>query len=230
MPSSGPGNSARRGIAHQATEPVPVDQHLFTLFLITTLVAMISPGPDMLFILGCGMRGGARAGLLATAGVATSEVVHITLAAAGLSAFFAAAPAAFTALRIAGAAYLTYLGVQAIRHRGEERLEAARQDGISGRRAYLRGLLTNLVNPKMVTFTIAFLPQFVDPQLGRVWLQFAVLGAVFITLEFLVDGTVGVLAGRIGDWLGRHQRARRRLDVATGSVFIGLGARLAIER
>jgi threonine/homoserine/homoserine lactone efflux protein len=217
-------------MARQASEPVPVDQHLFILFLITTLVAMISPGPDMLFILGCGMRGGARAGLLATAGVATSEVVHITLAAAGLSAFFAAAPAAFTALRIAGAAYLTYLGVQAIRHRGEDRLEAAGQDGISGRRAYLRGLLTNLVNPKMVTFTIAFLPQFVDPRLGRVWLQFVILGAVFIALEFLVDGTVGVLAGRIGDWLGRHQPARRRLDVATGSVFIGLGVRLAVER
>jgi threonine/homoserine/homoserine lactone efflux protein len=209
---------------------VPVDQHLFILFLITTLVAMISPGPDMLFVLGCGMRGGPRAGLLATTGVATSEVVHITLAAAGLSAFFAAAPDAFTALRIAGAGYLIYLGVQAIRHRGEERFEMARASGISGRRAYLRGLLTNLVNPKMITFTIAFLPQFVDPRLGRVWLQFVILGAVFIALEFLVDGTVGLFAGRIGDWLGRRQKARRRLDVTTGSVFIGLGLRLAIER
>lgn len=165
---------------------VPVDQHLFILFLIATLVAMISPGPDMLFILGCGMRGGPRAGLLATAGVATSEVAHITLAAAGLSAFLAAAPAAFTALRIAGAAYLTYLGVQAIRRRGEERLETASMTGISGRRAF--------------------------------------------ALEFVVDGTVGLLAGRIGDWLGRHQTAQRRLDVATGGVFIGLGVRLAIER
>ncbi|WP_034263038.1 LysE family translocator [Actinospica robiniae] len=209
-----------------------IDQHLFALFLITTFIAMISPGPDMLFILGCGMRGGPRAGLLATAGVATSEVVHITLAAAGLSAFFAAAPAAFTALRIAGGGYLVYLGVQAIRHRGEDRLELGGPAGagMPGRVAYLRGLLTNLVNPKMVTFTIAFLPQFVDPRLGRVWLQFAVLGAVFIALEFLVDGTVGVLAGRIGRWLGRRQRARRRLDAATGGVFIGLGVRLAVER
>jgi threonine/homoserine/homoserine lactone efflux protein len=82
----------------------------------------------------------------------------------------------------------------------------------------------------MVTFTIAFLPQFVDPRLGRVWLQFVILGAVFIALEFLVDGTVGLLAGRIGDWLGRHQAARQRLDVATGGIFIGLGVRLAIER
>ncbi|HUB39634.1 MAG TPA: LysE family translocator [Streptosporangiaceae bacterium] len=209
---------------------MPLDQHLFILFLLTTLVAMLSPGPDMLFVLGCGMRGGARAGLLATTGVATSEVVHITLAAAGLSAFFAAAPAAFAAVRIAGAAYLVILGVQAIRHRGEERLELASASGITGRRAYLRGLVTNLVNPKMVTFTIAFLPQFVDPRLGRVWLQFVVLGAVFIALEFAVDGTVGLLAGRIGDWLGRRQTVRRRLDVATGGVFIGLGVRLAIER
>jgi len=209
---------------------MPVEPHLFGLFLATTMVAMVSPGPDMLFILGCGMRGGARAGLLATAGVATSEVVHITLAAAGLSAFFAAAPAAFTALRLAGAGYLVYLGVQAIRHRGEGRFEhPGAGGGISGRRAYLRGLLTNLVNPKMVTFTIAFLPQFVDPRLGRVWLQFLVLGAVFVVLEFLVDGTVGVLAGRIGDWLGRRRAARRRLDVATGGVFIGLGVRLAVE-
>lgn len=205
-----------------------VNLHLFAVFLLTTLAAMLSPGPDMLFVLGCGIRGGARAGLLATAGVATSEVVHIALAAAGLSAFFAAAPTAFTALRIAGAAYLMYLGVQAIRHRGRDRLDTG--TGVSGRHAYLRGLLTNLVNPKMVTFTIAFLPQFVDPRLGHVWLQFAVLGAVFIALEFLVDGAVGVFAGRIGSWLGRREKARRRLDAATGTVFIGLGVRLAVER
>jgi len=210
---------------------MPIDQHLLALFLVTTTVAMISPGPDMLFVLGCGMRGGARAGLLATAGVATSEVVHITVAAAGLAAFFAAAPLAFTVVRIAGAAYLIYLGIQAIRHRGDEQSEMPVDGGrMSGRRAYLRGLLTNLLNPKMVTFTIAFLPQFIDPRLGRVWMQFAILGALFIALEFLVDGTVGILAGRIGGWLGSRQSARRRLDVATGGVFIGLGVRLAAER
>jgi threonine/homoserine/homoserine lactone efflux protein len=209
---------------------MPVRQHLFLLFLVTSAIAMMSPGPDMLFILGCGMRGGARAGLLATAGVATSEVVHITLAAAGLSAFFAAAPAAFTALRVVGAGYLVYLGVQAVRHRGAQQVEQAAAGGISGRRAFFRGLVTNLVNPKMVTFTIAFLPQFVDPRLGEVWFQFLILGAVFVGLEFLVDGTVGSLAGRIGEWLGRHRAARRRIDVATGGVFIGLGVRLAVER
>lgn len=205
-----------------------IDPHLLAVFLLTTAVAMITPGPDMLFILGCGMRGGPRAGLLATAGVATSEAIHIAVAAAGLTALFAAVPIAFTTVRIVGAVYLIYLGVQLIRQR-KGRYEEVAAVGMSGRRAYLRGLLTNLLNPKMVTFTIAFLPQFVDLRLGRVWLQFAILGAVLIVFEFLVDGAVGVLAGRIGDWLRRRQAARRRIDVATGGIFIGLGVRLAVN-
>jgi threonine/homoserine/homoserine lactone efflux protein len=210
---------------------MPIDQHLLLAFTATSIVAMIAPGPDMLFILGCGMRGGPRAGLLATAGVATSEAVHIAVAAAGLAALFAAVPTAFTVVRIVGAAYLIYLGVQMIRQRkGVQNEVQAEGGGMSGRRAYLRGLVTNLLNPKMVTFTIAFLPQFINPQLGQVWLQFAILGAILIALEFVVDGTVGVLAGRVGGWLRRRRSARRRIDGVTGGIFIVLGIRLAAER
>jgi len=210
---------------------MPIDSHLLVLFTVTTLVAMITPGPDMLFVLGCGIRGGPRAGLLATAGVATSEAIHVALAAAGLTALFAAVPVAFTTVRIVGGLYLVYLGVQIIRHRkGSPSDVPEAGEAISGRRAYLNGVATNLLNPKMVTFTIAFLPQFVDPALGRLWLQFVILGAILIVLEFLVDGAVGVLAGRIGGWLRARRAARRRIDVATGGLFIGLGVRLAAER
>jgi threonine/homoserine/homoserine lactone efflux protein len=209
---------------------MPIDPHLLLAFLLTTMVAMITPGPDMLYILGCGMRSGPRAGLLATAGVATSEAVHVTVAAAGLAALFAAVPVAFTAVRIAGAAYLIYLGVQMIRHRNDAVEDEPAAAAMSGRKAYLTGLTTNLLNPKMVTFTIAFLPQFVVPERGQVWLQFAVLGAILIVLEFLVDGTVGLLSGRIGSWLRARRTARRRIDTATGGIFIGLGVRLALLR
>jgi threonine/homoserine/homoserine lactone efflux protein len=167
------------------------------------------------------MRGGPKAGLLATAGVATSEAIHVAVAAAGLAALFAAVPVAFTVVRIAGAVYLIHLGVQAIRNR-KPLVEKPAE------RAYLSGLLTNLLNPKMVTFTIAFLPQFIDPARGGLWLQFAVLGAIMIVFEFLVDGTVGVLAGRLGGWL-RRKRNQRRIEVATGGIFIGLGVKLALD-
>jgi threonine/homoserine/homoserine lactone efflux protein len=200
---------------------MPVDPHLLLAFVLTTIVAMVTPGPDMLFILGCGMRGGPKAGLLATAGVATSEAIHVAVAAAGLAALFAAVPVAFTVVKIAGAAYLVYLGVQAIRNR--KPLVERNSD-----RAYLSGLLTNLLNPKMVTFTIAFLPQFIDPARGHVALQFAILGAIMIVFEFLVDGAVGVLAGRVGGWV-RRKKNQRRIEVATGGIFIGLGVKLALD-
>ncbi|MEU4221051.1 LysE family translocator [Actinoplanes sp. NPDC026623] len=209
---------------------MPLDPHLLAAFTATTIVATLAPGPDMLFVLSSGMRGGPRAGLLATAGIATSEVIHVLVAAAGLSALFTAVPAAFTALRVAGAVYLAYLGVQMIRQRGDLVAVAGDEATISGRRAYLTGFLTNLSNPKMIAFSLAFLPQFVDPALGSLWVQFTALGAILIVLEFLIDGGVGVLAGRIGHWLRHSRRLRRRIDTATGGILIALGLRLAVQQ
>ncbi len=208
-----------------------MNPHLLGLYLVAVFLAMIAPGPDMMFVLAVGARGGPRAGLMATLGVASSEVVQITAVAAGLSALFAAAPAAFTALRLCGAAYLLYLGVQALRtaRRGSPVATEAAGGRLSGRYAYLRGAVTNLVNPKMVTFVVAFLPQFVDRGLGHVPLQFAVLGAIFIAFEVLIDGTVGLSAGRLGDWLSRRRRARQAVDIGSGTIMVALAGRLALE-
>ncbi|WP_460959113.1 LysE family translocator [Parasphingorhabdus pacifica] len=208
---------------------MPIDQQLLAAFVVTTFIAMITLGPDMLFVLGCGARSGPRAGLLATAGVATSEVVHIAVAAAGLAALFAAVPAAFIVVRLIGAAYLIYLGAQIIRYR-RQKAEVPEVGTVTARSAYLTGLGSNLLNPKMVTFTIAFLPQFIKPELGHVWVQFAILGTILVVLEFLVDGTVGMLGGRIGAWLRHRHVARRRLETATGGIFITLGIGLAVQR
>lgn len=209
-----------------------MNAHLLILYVIAVFLAMIAPGPDMMFVLATGARGGPRAGLLAALGVASSEVIHITAAAAGLSALFAAAPVAFTVLRIVGAIYLTYLGVRALRSawRPDKLAAPEAAPGVSGRRAYARGALTNLVNPKMITFSVAFLPQFVDRAAGHVWLQFVVLGAIFLAFEMLVDGTVGLAAGRLGDVLARRRNARRALDAGSGTVMLALAGRLALER
>ena len=209
-----------------------MNAHLLGLYVAAVFVAMIAPGPDMLFILATGARGGPRAGALATLGVMTSEVVQIAAVAAGLATLFAEAPTAFLVVRIAGAAYLLYLGVQALRsaRRGGQLQEPSIQGQVDGRYAYLRGMVTNLANPKSVTFVVALLPQFVDRSLGHVPAQFAVLGAIFIAFEAVVDGTVGLTAGRLGAWLSRRRRARQALDASAGAIMVALAARLVAER
>jgi threonine/homoserine/homoserine lactone efflux protein len=208
-----------------------VNGHLLALYVFAVFLAMIAPGPDMMFVLATGARGGPRIGLLAALGAATSEIVQITAVAAGLSELFVAAPTAFTVLRALGAAYLLYLGAQALRSARRSGAVPSQVDRapVSGRYAYLRGFLTNLVNPKMVTFAVAFLPQFVDRSLGHVPAQFAVLGVIFVGFEVLVDGTVGLTAGRLGGWLSRRRRARQALDAGSGAIMVVLAGRLALE-
>ena len=202
---------------------------LFVAYLATVTVLILLPGPDMVFALATGMKSGPRAGFLAAVGAAAGEVVHITTAAAGLAALFRVAPLLFDLLRFAGAAYLVYLGIQTLRARDESSIADAGRGAAGARRAFWRGALTNLLNPKMALFTIAFLPQFIDMTRGNVGLQFLVLGACFVALEILVDGTVGILAGRFRQLLMRPSAARR-IRVLSGSVFLGLGAKVAFER
>jgi threonine/homoserine/homoserine lactone efflux protein len=200
-----------------------MNMSLFAGYLATATVLMVTPGPDMLFCLATGLRSGPRAGFTAATGAAAGEIVHISASALGLAALFRVAPYAYDAVRLLGAAYLVVLGVRTLRHR-DTPLAARPAEGA----AFRRGLLTNLLNPKMALFSVAFLPQFVDPH-RDVALQFVVLGACFVLLEILVDGTVGVLAGRFSRVL-RGRRATRNLNLAAGSIYVGLGTRVAVQR
>lgn len=200
---------------------------LYLGYLVAALVIILTPGPDMLFCVATGIRGGRRAGIGATSGVVTGELVHITLSALGLAAIFRAAPPLYDSVRLLGAAYLVVLGISVMRRRDDPR--SSSDLAASDHRWYVRGLATNLLNPKMALFAIAFLPQFVDAHAGGVALQFAVLGATFVVLDFFVLATVSGLAARFAAVL-RAPRLRRRLDVVTGGVYIGLGARVALSR
>ena len=197
---------------------------------IISLGMVLTPGPNMIYLTSRTISQGRLAGMISLAGVALGFVCYLLAAGLGLAALFKAVPVAYDVVRIAGAFYLGYLAWNMLKPRGASPFEARELPPHSPRRLFTMGLVTNLLNPKMVTFTIAFLPQFVDPHRGQVWLQFAVLGAILIVLEFLVDGTVGLLAGRIGHWLRSRRTARRTIDTATGGIFIGLGVRLALLR
>lgn len=206
---------------------MPVDPDLLAGYLLASLVLVVTPGPDMAFVLGQTLAGGARRGWAATAGVYAGVCVHIGLAAAGVAALLAAHPALFTALRIAGAAYLAWLGLQALRaaFRGGGEGGHAAAGATSLGAAFRQGFATNLLNPKVGLFFLAFVPLFVDPARSPAWLQMLVLGPMLpaIALPFyalLIPGAARV-AGRL-----RASSAARWLDGAAGALFLGLGIRL----
>lgn len=202
------------------------DLATYLSYLAAIALLMVTPGPDMMFVIANAGRWGSRAAVAAALGVAAGEAVHMSAAALGLASLFAANPVLYEVIRYVGAGYLLWLGVQALRRR--HRGLGTEQAGDGGlRRAFARGALTNLLNPKMALFSLAFLPQFIDPTRGSVTGQLLVLGATFVVLQVIVDIGLGVAAGRLGDRLVRSPVVARRVNTVTGAVFIGLGIRLA---
>ncbi len=202
----------------------------FLGFLLAAIAITASPGPDNLMVLGMGMSRGRRQGVAFGLGCALGCLSHTALAVAGVSAVIAASPFAFTLLRIAGGLYLVWLGVQALRSKGGARVADAVAQDQSLSALFLRGMLANAINPKVVLFFLSFLPQFVVPSQGAVGWQMAALGITFTVQAAVLFGLLGLFAGTIGQWLLRRPRAGLWLDRVAGTVFIGLGLRLIASR
>ena len=183
----------------------------------------LTPGADVMFATASGVRGGAKAGITAAAGVALGSVFHVALAVLGVAAALRAMPEALTVIRWAGAAYLLWLAYAAWTAKPDT--GNAGGAGSLGQ-ALRRGFVTNLLNPKVGLFILAFLPQFADPGLGPVAPQMAVLGAIFIFTGLIITSAYGALAGVFGTALRRHQRFTNRIAAA---VFGGLAARLVLD-
>jgi threonine/homoserine/homoserine lactone efflux protein len=195
-------------------------------FAAAAVVVILFPGPDTLVVLRSVLRGGRARGAATAAGILTGLTVWIGVAALGLAAVLRASELAYNALRIAGAGYLVWLGVQSLRSVARKTAQPDLRGGIVGT-GYLAGLVTNLLNPKVGVFFVTFLPGFV-PSGYPVGLTSLLLGAVFLALT--VGYFAALLAGatRLVRWM-RTPRIRRRLDAVTGAVLIGFGARLAAE-
>jgi threonine/homoserine/homoserine lactone efflux protein len=154
--------------------------------------------------------------------------VHVAFAAVGVSALLYASATAFAIVKYAGAAYLVYLGLRKLLGRGDASGELAETPAASGARLFGQGVVVNVLNPKTAIFFLAFLPQFVNPARGPIAIQIVLLGACFIALGIVSDGSYALLASALAGRLRRTPRARRALDRSSGVMLVGLGAYAAL--
>jgi threonine/homoserine/homoserine lactone efflux protein len=197
----------------------------FLIFMAGALALNVTPGPDMTFVLAQATHRGTRAGVAAALGIGIATIVfHMTLAAFGLAALFAAFPLAYDVVRYAGAAYLVWIAIGMIRHPPKLSQMSAEE---SVKTAFRQGFVTNIFNPKVAIFFIAFLPQFVNPQVGPVWLQIMILGTCFSISGTTVNAIVAFGGGKLSEKLKANPLVGRIMGWISASVMLGLAVRLA---
>jgi threonine/homoserine/homoserine lactone efflux protein len=190
----------------------------------------LAPGPDNLYVLTQSAIGGRLAGLAVTLGLCTGLIVHTTAVALGIAALFQASTLAFIILKLIGAGDLLVLAWQAF-HASSQTIATSGRENPNLWRLYRRGMIMNLTNPKVSMFFLAFLPSFADPARGSLTLQLFGFGGLFILATVGVFGTLALVAGSLGSWLGQSVKAQRFLNRITGIVLPGLAVKLVmIER
>lgn len=199
-------------------------------FSAAALVLLVLPGPAVMYIVTRSASQGRRAGLVSVAGIHTGTVVHIVAAMVGLSALLAASASAFTVVRLAGAGYLVWLGVQSLRaYRAGLAEPSIAVQHRALRRVFVDGVVLNILNPKTAIFFLSFVPQFVDPNASNATLQVAAFGAAFIAIGLVTDGAYAVAGGWIGTRLTASVAVRRRKDLIAGTTYLGLGLATALS-
>ena len=193
-------------------------------FFLLALALGIAPGPDLLLVFAQSLSRGAAAGAWVTLGLCTGLLVHITLAAFGVAAVLKRYPAFFTLLTWCGAAYLVYLGILTLRQPPPQLAGQAAAGTETGLGLYLRGIIMNLFNPKVMLFFIALMPRFILPERGRVALQFLTLGALFIFATLLVFNLVAAGGGTLSARLAAYPAAPRYLQIASAALMFGIAA------
>ena len=209
---------------------MPPLEHLPKFFL-TALVILVIPGPSVLFVISRGVAYGRRTALATVVGNSAGAFVQMSLVALGQGTIVERSITAYNAVKLVGAAYLVYLGVQAFRQR-----HALTQATLSGvepkalRRVLREGFVVGVTNPTLIVFASAALPQFVDRNRGHVTLQMLVLALLFQTLATLSDGTYGLLAGSMRNWFARSPRRLSTISGIGGLAIVGVGLNLALSR
>jgi threonine/homoserine/homoserine lactone efflux protein len=199
------------------------------IFLGATLALNLTPGPDMLYVIARSASEGRRAGVASALGIAGGTVFHTLAVVLGLSSLLLAVPLAYDVVRLGGAAYLVYLGLRSLLRPSapvaDPRVERANLWAV-----FRQGVVTNVLNPKVALFFLAFLPQFVDPSSGGVPAQLLLLGVLFNLMGTLVNLAVAFAVSRAGHWGRARVGGGALVQRLTGIVFVGLGVRLALQQ
>lgn len=199
----------------------------FALFIGISWALIIAPGPDMFYVITRGMVHGRKAGILSAIGVVCGILVHTTAAALGLTLILQTSAFAFLLVKYVGATYLVYLGIKAWRDKSTFSLQSP-TSVMNSRAFFWQGVLSNVLNPKIAIFFLAFLPQFVDKGSSQVTLQMVILGLTFACFGLCFLLVVGYSSGAIGGWLTRRPHYAQFFQRLAGGILIGLGIRLAL--
>jgi threonine/homoserine/homoserine lactone efflux protein len=218
------------GLDVAGPDPV-IDGHLFGAFLVGALILVLVPGPDMILIATLGSRHGPKAGVATAVGVCAGLTMHVMISVVGLAAVLHRYSAVYQGLRWAGVGYLLYLAVTTWQSAGIRPGETTPADTTVARpvlSAFRSGAITNLLNPKVILFNVAFLPQFTNPTLGHMQLQLAVLGMSLLVMDFAIDGTIGYFAGTLGQRIrNASQTGTRRVNRVAAGMFLSVAGWLA---
>jgi threonine/homoserine/homoserine lactone efflux protein len=205
--------------------------HDYWLFIGAGILLNLTPGQDTMFILGRSLSGGLRSGIASAFGIAVGSICHTLAAALGFSAIIATSATAFTIVKLLGAGYLIFLGIRMLMSRASPQPDnpaAARSSAPWS--CFRQGILTNVLNPKVALFFLAFLPQFIDPSSSTKALAFLSLGATFITTGLIWCLVLASAAARLRSFFVRNPNVRTLIDRVTGALFLTLGVRLAWTR
>jgi threonine/homoserine/homoserine lactone efflux protein len=199
----------------------------FPLFILTSVIIIMAPGPDFIYVTTRGVAQGKRAGALSAFGISVGLLIHTLLAAFGLSAIIHASRIAYEVIKYLGAGYLIFLGVKSLITKESLINENGKKRG--SKNAFHQGVLTNVFNPKAIITFMAFLPQFVDIKINHPIVQFLFLGIILSVIAMIWFGVVGYFAGLIGSFIKQNQTFQKIIKYLSGSVLILLGLRLAVK-
>ena len=205
------------------------DTTTLILFLTTSALLVVVPGPSVLYIVARSIERGRLGGVVSVLGIGVATLVHIATAALGLSALLLSSALTFNVIKYLGAAYLIYLGIRTLLAREELKSTEESTENASYLRIFAQGFLVNLFNPKTALFFFSFLPQFVDASRGNVAGQILFLGVIFVFLGAFNDSLYALLAGSIAKWLKGSLRFLRAQRYFAGTVYVGLGVATAVS-